>query len=131
MRTTNPALNDKIFDRQIEEARTAGAGGRAVRPPVDDQVSPWTPPESYETMTVNGTVSAAAVLLVLLLAAGWVGWAQVGVSPEGVRFPGWLLPTMLVGLGIAIVTVIKPKLARFTAPVYALVEGLLLGAISH
>ncbi|HVF13520.1 MAG TPA: Bax inhibitor-1/YccA family protein [Acidimicrobiales bacterium] len=131
MRTTNPALNDKIFNRQIEEARTAGAGGRAARPPVDDQVSPWTPPESYETMTVNGTISAAAVLLVLLLAAGWAGWAQVDVSPEGVRFPGWLLPTMLVGLGIAIVTVIKPKLARFTAPVYALVEGLLLGAISH
>ena len=67
----------------------------------------------------------------LLLAAGWVGWAQVDPSPEGVRFPGWLLPAMLVGLGIAILTIFKPKLARFTAPVYALVEGLLLGAISH
>jgi uncharacterized YccA/Bax inhibitor family protein len=38
---------------------------------------------------------------------------------------------MLVGLGIAILTIFKPRLARFTAPVYALVEGLLLGAISH
>ncbi len=131
MRSTNPALNDKVFNRQIEEARAAGAGGRMTRPPVDDQVSPWTPPQSYETMTVGGTVAASAVLLVLLLAAGFVGWAQVDPSPEGVRLPGWLLPVMLVGLGIAILTIFKPKLARFTAPVYALVEGLLLGAISH
>lgn len=131
MRSTNPALNDKVFNREIEQARAAGAGGRMTRPPVDDQVSPWTPPESYETMTVGGTVAASAVLLMLLLAAGWVGWAQVDPSPEGVRLPGWLLPVMLVGLGIAILTIFKPKLARFTGPVYALVEGLVLGAISH
>ncbi len=131
MRTSNPALNEKVFNRQIEEARAAGAGGRSTRPPVDDQVSPWTPPASFETMTIGGTVSAAGVLLVLLLAAGWVGWAQVSPSPEGVQVPGWLLPAVLVGLGIAILTVFKPKLARFTAPVYALVEGFLLGAISH
>jgi len=131
MRSSNPALNDKVFNREIDAARAAGAGGRMTRPPVDDQVSPWTPPESYEAMTIGGTVAASAVLLVLLLAAGWVGWAQVDPSPEGVRFPGWLLPVMLVGLGIAILTIFKPKLARFTAPVYALVEGLVLGALSH
>jgi uncharacterized YccA/Bax inhibitor family protein len=131
MRSSNPALNDKVFNREIDAARAAGAGGRITRPPVDDRVSPWTPPESYEAMTIGGTVAASAVLLVLLLAAGWVGWAQVDPSPEGVRLPGWLLPVMLVGLGIAILTIFKPKLARFTAPVYALVEGLLLGAISH
>jgi len=131
MRSTNPALTDKVFNREIEQARAAGAGGRMARPPVDDQVSPWPPPPSFDTMTVGGTVSAAGVLLLLLLVAGWVGWAQVDPSPLGVRFPGWLLPTMLVGLGIAILTIFKPKLARFTAPVYAVVEGLLLGAISH
>jgi uncharacterized YccA/Bax inhibitor family protein len=101
------------------------------RPPVDDQVSPWTPPTSYETMTIGGTVSAAGVLLVLLLAAGWVGWAQVKATTDQVNVPAWLLPAMLVGLGVAFLTIFKPTLARFTAPVYALVEGLLLGAISH
>jgi len=131
MRSSNPALNEKVFDRQIEEARAAGAGGRMARPPVDDQVSPWTPPPSFDTMTVNGTVAAPAVLLVLLLAAGWVGWAQVDPSPERINVPGWLFGAVIVGLGIAIVTVLKPKLARFTAPVYAIVEGLFLGAISH
>ena len=131
MRTTNPALSDKVFDREINAARTSGAGGRIARPPVDDQVSPWTPPPSADTMTMGGTISATAVLMVLLLAAGVVGWFQVKPSPEGVQFPGWILATTLVALGIAILTIFKPKLARFTAPVYALVEGLLLGAISH
>jgi uncharacterized YccA/Bax inhibitor family protein len=131
MRSSNPALNEKVFNREIEEARASGAGGRMARPPVDDRVSPWTPPASADTMTVSGTISATAVLLMLLLAAAWVGWAQVDPSPEGVRVPGWILPALLVGLGIAVLTVFKPKLARFTSPVYALVEGLLLGAISH
>ncbi|MEA2686709.1 MAG: hypothetical protein QOE93_1904, partial [Actinomycetota bacterium] len=124
-------LNDKVFDREIQHANAGGAGGRIARPPVDDRVSPWTPPPSADTMTIGGTISAAAVLLTLLLAAGWVGWAQVDPSPEGVRVPGWLFPTVFVGLGIAILTIFKPKLARFTSPVYALVEGLFLGAISH
>ena len=131
MRTTNPALNEKVFNREIEVARSAGAGGRAPRPPVDDQVSPWTPPTSFETMTIGGTVSAAGVLLVILLAAGGVGWAQVSPSPEGVRIPGWILPAVLVGLGVAILTFFKPRLARFTGPLYAVIEGLFLGAISH
>ncbi len=131
MRSTNPALNEKVFTREIELARSGGAGGRMPRPPVDDRVSPWTPPASFETMTVGGTVSAAGVLLVLLLAAGGVGWAQVSPSPEGVRIPGWILPALLVGLGVAVLTFFKPRLARFTGPVYALVEGFLLGAISH
>ncbi|HEX2272759.1 MAG TPA: Bax inhibitor-1/YccA family protein [Acidimicrobiales bacterium] len=137
MRTSNPALNEKVFDRQIEEQRQrqATATGTLDRPPVDDRVSPWTPGPPYatalDTMTVGGVVSASAVLLMLLLAAGWFGWASVDASPDRVRVPGWLFPVMLGGLGIAILTIFKPKLARFTAPVYAVVEGLLLGAISH
>ncbi|HEV3402378.1 MAG TPA: Bax inhibitor-1/YccA family protein [Acidimicrobiales bacterium] len=137
MRTSNPALNDKVFDRQIEEqqGRQATATGTLDRPPVDDRVSPWTPAPprvtSVDTMTVGGVVSASAVLLMLVLAAGWFGWASVDVSPERVRVPAWVFPVMIVGLGIAILTIFKPKLARFTAPVYAIAEGLLLGAISH
>ena len=131
MRSTNPALNEKVFNREIEAAGGAGAGGRITRPPVDDQVSPWTPPGSTETMTIGGTVSAAAVLLLLVLAAGWVGWAQVEPVDGRIQVPGWLIGAVLVGLGIAILTILKPKLARFTAPVYAIVEGVFLGAISH
>jgi uncharacterized YccA/Bax inhibitor family protein len=66
-----------------------------------------------------------------VVAAGWFGWASVEASPEQVRVPGWVFPVMLGGLGIAILTIFKPKWARFTAPVYAVAEGLLLGAVSR
>jgi len=135
MRTSNPALNDKIFSREIERS----GRGTLERPPVDDGVSPWTsarrPPGTTadaDTMTVGGVVNISFMLLMLVVVGGWFGWASVDVTAEqGVTLPVWLLPVMLVGLGIAILTVFKPKLARFTAPVYALLEGALLGAISH
>ena len=44
--------------------------------------------------------------------------------------PGWIFPVVLGALGVAILTIFKPNLARFTAPVYALLEGAFLGAIS-
>ena len=135
MRTSNPALNDKIFDREIDRS----AAGTATRPPVDDRVSPWTaasrPPGTVAdtaTMTVGGVVNISFLLLMLVIVGGVFGWASVDVTAEqGVSLPVWLLPVVLIGFGIAILTVFKPKLARFTAPVYALLEGALLGAISH
>jgi uncharacterized YccA/Bax inhibitor family protein len=130
----NPALNDKIFERETIAAR-AGAVGTDARPPVDDTVSPWTPnrpPVGYQAMTVGGTVSATAVLLVILLMGGGLGWSQVKtIDGEVSSFPAWLLIGLLGALGIAFLTIFKPKLARFTSPVYALLEGLVLGAISH
>lgn len=135
MRTSNPALNDKIFDREIDRS----GAGTATRTPVDDRISPWTaasrPPGTVaytDTMTVGGVVNISFLLLMLVIVGGVFGWASVDVTTEqGVSLPAWLLPVVLVGFGIAILTVFKPKLARFTAPVYALLEGALLGAISH
>ena len=141
MRTSNPALSDKVFNRELERAHqhqaaaAATATGAPERPPVDDRVSPWTPPRpplsAFDTMTVGGVVSASAVLLMIVVAAGWFGWHAVDASPEEVRVPGWLLPVLLGGFGIAILTIFKPKLARFTAPVYAIAQGLVLGGISR
>ncbi len=133
MRSGNPALNDKIFERETRAAQAAAVGIDS-RPPVDDTVSPWTPtrpPTGYQAMTIGGTVSATAVLLVILLMGGGVGWVQVKTVGGEVNFPGWLLIPLLAALGVAILTIFKPKLARFTSPLYALLEGLALGAISH
>ena len=140
MRSGNPALNDKIFERETRAAQ-AGAVGVDSRPPddtrspVDDTVSPWTPtrpPADYQAMTIGGTVSATAVLLVILLMGGGIGWSQVKtVDGEVSSIPAWLIIGLIGALGVAILTIFKPKLARFTSPVYALLEGLVLGAISH
>ncbi|MEJ7583778.1 MAG: Bax inhibitor-1/YccA family protein [Acidimicrobiales bacterium] len=161
MRTSNPALNDQIFAREtpaelrsgwaspagpatIEQGttRAAWAPGRVRSGP--DSVSPWPPssaPPGYESMRLGGVVSASAVLLALLLTAAYFGWQSVKIvtatnlAGEEVvvsrSIPPWLFVSVIVGLVLAIVTIFKPKLARITAPLYALAEGFFLGAISH
>ena len=111
-------------------------------PPIDDgPTSPWAPPKVAEPMTVNGTVSATAVLFVLLLASAAVGWIQTG-SPEvvdvvnGREVYNYSIPTLawvgvVAGLGLAIFLAFKPHLAKFIAPLYALAQGFFVGAISR
>jgi len=131
----NPLLNEQAFKKSVaeEEAGWAAPGAPEApatwQPPVDD--GPVTP---YRTarMTVDGAVTASAVLFVLLLAAGVVGWYSVHESVDGtVTFPGWVLAPMLAGFGLVMVSVFRPKLARITAPLYALCQGLVIGVISH
>jgi uncharacterized YccA/Bax inhibitor family protein len=113
-------------------------------PPAPDTVSAWPPPPSvlgYEPMRVGGVASATAVLGVVLLVAAFFGWHAVGIETTvnvvtgktevaHMNLPGWLWPSLIGGFIIAMVTIWKPKIARITAPLYALAEGLFLGAIS-
>ena len=137
----NPILNDKALDQAAERAgwgkaaSQAGpasqtANGPVWNPPVSDgPVTPW--PAAREPMTVAGTATATGVLLVLLLVAAFFGWNAVTENSDGqVAFPGIALIGVLVGFVAVIVSSIKPNLARFLAPVYALAEGFFLGAIS-
>ena len=132
----NPFLNDK----RLQQAATATAGaegggwaapdpGAIVNPPINDgPISSWT----ARTMTVAGTASATAILLLILLAAAAVGWLAVDEAPSGeVQFPALAIVGLLVGLGVAIVLAFKPLWARFLAPVYAIAQGFLVGAISR
>src|SRR3546814_438413 len=66
----------------------------------------------------------------LLSAACVFGCASTQASATRVENPGWLPVVAIAGLGVAILTIFKANLARFTAPVYALLEGALLGSIS-
>jgi uncharacterized YccA/Bax inhibitor family protein len=126
----NPLLNERTFTRARtdDDAGWAAPGTTWHAPVSDGPVSPY----RTEVMTVNGAVSATAVLFVLLLATGVVGWYQVHPSSDGtVAFPGWVLAPMLVGLGLVLASVFRPKIARVTAPLYAICEGLVVGAIAH
>jgi len=84
-----------------------------------------------ETMTIGGVGRATGTLFALLLAAAIVGWGAVDSGGASPSVPGWLLPAVLAALAVAIVTVFRPQWAPWTAPVYALIEGAFLGAISH
>lgn len=154
MASHNPALNDQIFQREIQAnqqgAFTPGWGSPAdeLPPGVFDQRTSSTGPgvggpvaTDGGTMRIGGTASATAILLLLLVVAGWFGWQAVtvtetGVNPDGtvqnsVAIQPWVFGAVIVGFVIAIVTVFKPKIARITGPLYAIAEGVFIGAISH
>ena len=127
--SSNPALNDKAFKR-VSESSAGWAAGTDQLETAYQSPSYQPPATGHAAMTVNGTVWATAALLVLLVAAGVYGWNSVDTSGTQVQFPGWALLVVLAALGVAVLTIFKPNLARFTAPGYALLEGAFLGAIS-
>ena len=134
----NPILNEKSFSKVVQ--RSAGEAGWAApqagqqssqvfHAPIND--GPVSPYKSGDTMTASGTASEALLLMLLLVASAMFGWSSVSESVEGaVTFPGWALAGALFGFVCAIVLTFKPKLARVLAPVYAVAEGVFVGAIS-
>jgi uncharacterized YccA/Bax inhibitor family protein len=129
----NPVLNERVFEKARTETDPGWAApepGTVWHPPIDD--GPLTP---YRTgvMTIGGAITATGVLFALLLVTSVIGWNLVKVDANGdvTSFPGWIIVALIGALGVAIVTAFKPTIARYTAPVYALAEGLVVGAISH
>ncbi|MFH1878726.1 MAG: Bax inhibitor-1/YccA family protein [Candidatus Omnitrophota bacterium] len=100
MRTGNPALSGNVF---------SGVS------------------DSYEgsmTMTIGGTVNKTLVLLLLtLLTASWA-W---GRPVSGINL---IFPAAITGFIAALITIFKKEWSMITAPLYALIEGVLLGGIS-
>jgi uncharacterized YccA/Bax inhibitor family protein len=127
------ALLERTLTREAEQNgdRAGWAAPATQTAPVPGAGGP-TPGVRTDRMTMGGVASATGVLFVLLLAAGAYGWSTVNTAPEGqVNFPGWLLPVIIGAALLAIAAAFRPPIARFAGPVYALLEGLVLGAISH
>jgi uncharacterized YccA/Bax inhibitor family protein len=101
-RTSNPALNDQAFQRE-------GIAG--------------------EAMTISGTVNKTGVLLLCAAASAAWTWNVTSRSPE--QAGTFAVLGLIGGLVAAIVTIFKKSFAPITAPIYALLEGLVLGAISQ
>ena len=79
-------------------------------------------------MTMPGTVNKTGILLICAIATSVWTWNRFLQSPESVA------PLVLVGaIGgfvVAFVTIFKKQWAPITAPIYALLEGLVLGSVS-
>jgi uncharacterized YccA/Bax inhibitor family protein len=124
----NPVLTDKRFQATAEElqpgwaAPRTGAGEAGAPPQVGRPV---------REMSANGTFAKTFFLWALLVAGGVFGWSQVTTDQFGnVSVPGWIWIALLVALGFAFACIFAPKTAPVTAPLYALAEGVFLGAIS-
>lgn len=107
MRTSNPALSSKVF---ADLAPTA------------------------DTMTVQGTVNKTLILLLLVcVSAAWT-WNRYFSAAEPSQAMAdvslWMIGGAIGGFIMAIVTIFKKSWAGVTAPIYALLEGLLLGGLS-
>src|SRR5687768_7201932 len=134
MRSGNPALNANTF---------LDVGSGHVVTGADD------------AMTINGTVNKTGLMLLILVATAAWAWSRFDLANPGAmmpwllilvataawawsRFdlanPGAMMPWLLIGaiggLVVAIVTVFKKQWSPVTAPLYAALEGLFVGAVS-
>jgi uncharacterized YccA/Bax inhibitor family protein len=106
MRTGNPALGDNTFT----------AVGRVAR--------------AEEAMTIQGTANKAILLLLcVLVTASWV-WSKYYQAMDPQAVTPWVAVGAIAGFVVALVTIFKQTWAPITAPLYALLEGLVIGGVS-
>jgi uncharacterized YccA/Bax inhibitor family protein len=105
-KSSNPTLADDTFSRYGTATKDTGV------------------------MTIGGTVNKIGILLLLVIcSAVWTWNLYFQALDAAVVYP-WLMVGSIGGLIVAIVTVFKKEWAYITAPIYAILKGLALGAIS-
>ena len=80
-----------------------------------------------ETMTLRGTLNKFGFMLVMLMGTAYYSWKEFA---GGGNVQPLLWTGLIGGLITALVIVFKKEWAGYLAPLYALMEGLFLGAIS-
>jgi len=105
MRSSNPAMTGKIF----EKVGTTTAGS--------------------SVMTVNGTINKVGLMLLLVIGAAAYTWNMVMGADPG-RAGTFAIAGAIGGFIMALITIFRPQSSGITAPIYAILEGLFLGAIS-
>ena len=80
-----------------------------------------------EVMTERGTLNKFGLLMVLVLASASFTWKA---AAEGVNVIPWTLGSLIAGIVIVLALTFKPMWGSFLAPIYALVQGVLVGGIS-
>lgn len=98
---------------------------RTGNPALSDKVFQLQAPVTGELMTLQGTVNKTAISLAIVIGAASLTWGKLFPTMGGV-----LLGSMLAGFIVAMITIFKKEWAPVTAPLYAALEGLVLGAIS-
>ena len=113
-RSGNPALRADTFSQSARG--TSSSGG------IQSMAS--------GTMTLQGTVNKTGILLALVVLSATYTWNLFFESGDA----GAVMPLAIGGAGVgfifALITTFKKQWAGTTAPIYALAEGLFLGAIS-
>jgi uncharacterized YccA/Bax inhibitor family protein len=101
----NPALSEKKFSSTV----------------ISDVL------DMENAMTVKGTLQKFGFLLIMVLGSSFYSWKQFA---DGGAVNGMLLTGVIGGLITGIVISFKKEWSQYLAPLYALMQGLFLGAIS-
>jgi uncharacterized YccA/Bax inhibitor family protein len=102
MRSGNPVLTSKTFD-----------------------VAP-----QGERMTISGTVNKTAMLLAFVLITAIYTWREFYTTQEVAKILPFVWTGAIGGFVVAMVTIFKKEWAAATAPLYALLQGFLVGGLS-
>ena len=103
MRTANPALSSKSFENLV----------------ITD-----------EKMTINGTVNKTALSLLILIVGAYYTWNLFYEQGDISAVYPWMIGGGIGGFIVALITIFKKNYAPITTPIYAFLEGLLLGGLS-
>jgi uncharacterized YccA/Bax inhibitor family protein len=111
-KTSNPALGQNTFS----DAARSQYGGSLV--------------DASARMTLSGTVNKTGILLLCAIATAAWTWSQFMQTHDMATVAPELMLGALGGFIVAMVTIFKQTWAPVTAPIYALLEGLVLGGLS-
>tara|TARA_B100000886_G_C20403976_1_gene483855 strand:+ start:815 stop:1609 length:795 start_codon:yes stop_codon:yes gene_type:complete len=112
-RSGNPAFRNHFNNSQT-------ASNTSVRNPSYQNHFEANQSLSKGTMSLDGTVNKTGILLALCVGGAFFGW----------NAPVLALPAVIIGFVIALFTIFRPKNSPYTAPAYAAIEGVALGAIT-
>ncbi|WP_348026156.1 Bax inhibitor-1/YccA family protein [Aciduricibacillus chroicocephali] len=82
---------------------------------------------SSRIMTVGGAVNKSFIMLILLSVAAFFTWNAYNEGTEVIGFVGI---AAVIGFVVALVTTFVKKVSPVTAPIYAILEGVVIGGIS-
>ena len=105
MRTANPTLNENVFKTSAEASY------------------------GEMSMTIQGTVNKTFLLLIMVVASASFTWRMFLTSGIEAVYP-WMIVGAIGGFILALVTIFAKRWAWITAPIYGLLEGLILGGLS-
>jgi uncharacterized YccA/Bax inhibitor family protein len=115
MKTSNPALGANTFSN-ISDAQYGGPSGILI--------------DAADRMTLNGTVNKTGILLICAIATAAWTWSLFLPTRDMTAVAPLMMLGLIGGFICAMVTIFKKQWSAVTAPIYALLEGLVLGGLS-
>lgn len=88
----------------------------------------YEPAKHDEVMTIDGAVNKSLILVAVLLASSIFTWNLMMSGAASATT--WMIGGGIAGFIVALATIFKPEWSPISAPIYAVCQGLFLGAIS-